>query len=237
MTIPKQIKELVRSSRAIRTPKQALEALFQMAFITLPPAFARAFPASQVRVLTEYIQPQDLSDSDRAKLSDIFRTYLHLVRTSEPFDEFLGGLYDEYLGEDLGQFFTPPDVAKLLAEISSKPLRSRTFLDFCTGGGSLILAAMNRMWKERGMAGVQEMDIQVQDIDDLMCKLTAIQIVYSSMIHQVPFSSLEVINGNVLTLIDNQTMLYVIPSLSRFMFTHTHDDYPAHIKKRIAEHA
>ena len=83
------------------------------------------------------------------------------------------------------------------------------------------MGLMNTVYRDHGKNGVVLLDIEVQDIDEEMCRLTALQILMSSLIHGIPFSSLKVIHGNVLTSLNERVFLFCIPDKSRYSFTYS----------------
>lgn len=134
--------------------------------------------------------------------------YLHMVRQSEPFTDLLSMLHEEILlsrrrGERLGQFLTPNDLAIALTGLmmdddSIRSIRNVTSIAEPTCGvGSLILAPLARI-AEVDPNKISLMDVMVNDIDTLMCKATAVQLLASSMMHELPFYRLKVFNCDLI---------------------------------------
>ncbi|HFZ2576818.1 TPA: N-6 DNA methylase [Pseudomonas aeruginosa] len=136
-------------------------------------------------------------------------TYMNMVKESEPFTDILSMVHEEILltgrrGERLGQFLTPPDLANLLSELvmTDEDIRSmdkvKTLSEPCCGSGSMILAPLARMAKV-DRSKVRYVQVMLNDIDTLMCKVATLQVVASSMMHAIKFNSLMVYNCNLLT--------------------------------------
>lgn len=222
MTVSKMLQELASKSKNIRRPKEALQALFSVGYfvISQPTVFAARNPFGTLIVGKKYHELHGYDENDLARLKEIVTAYLELVAASEPFDDVLGGLYDSYLGEDLGQFFTPKDVAQLIGQLSGsmalseESVASRTphrINDFCCGGGSLGLGYIYQVYKKHGKEGVALLDVHAQDICPHMCRLATLQIMASSLIHGIPLHGLTVQCGNALS----QDYELVLQSTSR----------------------
>lgn len=230
MTISKQLQNLVKGSAVIKTSKQALEAMFETVFNTLPKhsTFMKAFPDGYLRCNPEFTSRDFYSQKDLEHLKACANTYLKMILDAEPFEDVLGEEYDQYLGFDLGQFFTPPDVASLLGEISAVTIKMKrkianheTFSvsDLCCGGGALTMGMLRTLYQEHGKRAITLVDIHAVDIDPHMCRLTALQVILSSMLHQVPFSSLRVECGN--PLINKEKLFaYAIPNITSYFRNH-----------------
>lgn len=229
MTLSKQIQKLVHGSRDIRTQKAGLEAMFEAVFNTLhKQPFMKAFPHGYLRINPEFVITAKHKAKDLDQLRACADTYLDMVRSAQPFDDVLGQEYDQYLGFDWGQFFTPADVAMLIGELNTsagnyEQAIARTMpisiSDVCSGGGALTMGMLRRLYKEHGKTAIALVDIHAVDLDPHMCRLTALQVILSSMIHQVPFSSLRVDCGNAL-ISDEKLFAYAIPNVRKYLSNH-----------------
>ncbi|QNP48387.1 N-6 DNA methylase [Diaphorobacter aerolatus] len=140
--------------------------------------------------------PTDLSVSDQEQLVEMFKTWLSLIAENEPFFDVMSSQYDQYLGEDLGQFFTPWDVSQLLGALQVAQERTPNSIhDCCVGGGSLILGQLHALYHSQGKEAIQNLYLELQDIDPHMVKLASAQVVLSSIVHQIPLSHIKVIGG------------------------------------------
>jgi type I restriction-modification system DNA methylase subunit len=229
MTLSKEIQKLVHGSRDIRTAKQGLEAMFEAVFNLLPKApYLKAFPHGFLRINPEFMSKAKLTDKDLNQVKVCVDAYPKMVRDAEPFEDVLGQEYDQYLGFDWGQFFSPSDVASLLGELhistgnhekaiaSNQPI---SISDVCCGGGALTMGMLRSLYQAHGKPAIALVDIHAVDLDSQMCRLTALQVLLSSMVHQVPFSSLRVECGNPL-ISTEKLFAYAIPNVRKYLSNH-----------------
>ena len=225
-----QLQKLVKGSAVINTPKHALEALFETVFITLfkQSTFMMAFSDGYLRSNPEFATRNFYCQRDLKNLKACVNTYLNMILDAQPFDDVLGGEYDQYLGFDLGQFFTPPDVASLMAELHIQSVDYQSHItsnmpislsDLCCGGGALTMGMLRSLYQEHGKRAIALVDIHAVDLDPHMCRLTALQVILSSMLHQVPFSSLRVDCGNPL-IQSEKLFVYAIPQVQKYFNNH-----------------
>ena len=80
--------------------------------------------------------------------------------------DVLGVYFEEYFyNEKLGQFFTPPSICKLVAELN--PIEGKNVYDPCCGSGRLFLAAAEKNRKAIFFGG---------DVSETCCKMTLINL-------------------------------------------------------------
>lgn len=244
MTLSKQIEKLVHGSRVIRTPKAGLEAMFEAVFNTLHrQPFLKAFPHGYLRINPEFVSRAQHTDKDLDQLKACVDTYLAMVRDGQPFEDVLGAEYDQYLGFDWGQFFTPSDVSSLIGEISATTGKMKrkianntpfSLYDMCCGGGALTMGMLRTLYQDNGKEAIALVDIHTVDLDPHMCRLTALQVILSSMVHQVPFSSLRVECGNCL--ISNEKLfVYAIPNDKKYLSNHQPNNLDKEERQRQIE--
>lgn len=216
MTLSKQLTELANSSNAIRTQKRAIEIVVQTMFNNLanPTLYSLAYPLGYIRLNREFlVAHQDLTTEQRKLVSKIAGTWTSQVAESEPFTDIFSMLYDEHLGQELGQFFSPWDVSLLLGALDvalpkdlTKPY---TVEEFCVGGGSLIMGKLHALYECYGPQGMSMLDIRISDIDPFLVQLASTQIVLSSIVHKIPLLKLNAVCEN--TLISNpKSVLFTI---------------------------
>lgn len=168
--------------------------------------------------------PVDYRVSLRRKLTDYVRfpkagelmganvnLYLNAVKDSAPFTDVLGSSYDEHLGNDFGQFLTPPDVALLVAELNfaaneehyKELVASGQDILCCDdmgcGSGSLLLAQLATFNNKLGKSAMRHIWIEAQDIDEHMAKLCSVQLYFQQLCHRIPIGGFGVTHGNTLT--------------------------------------
>lgn len=244
MTLSKEIQKLLHGSRDIRTPKQGLEVMFEAVFNTLhKQPFMKAFPHGYLRINPEFVSRILHTEKDIQQLKACVDAYLQMVRDAEPFEDVLGQEYDQYLGFDWGQFFTPSDVASLIGELNTTDGRYEQAMtrntpvslsDVCCGGGALTMGILKSVYQEHGRQAIALVDIHAVDRDPHMCRLTALQVLLSSMVHQVPFSSLRVECGNPLVQ-DEKLFAYAIPNVRRYLSNHQPNDLDKEERDRQIE--
>lgn len=122
-TLPKEfyrtIQEVARKAKHTSSVKQVFNDLIQVMFNSLNKSqrvhpYNMDFDPRLVRELTEYKSQPELW----AKLGELSLMWLKAIEAAAPFTDVMGSTYDEQLGECLGQFLTPPDLAACLAQLN-----------------------------------------------------------------------------------------------------------------------
>lgn len=139
---------------------------------------------------------------DTPELGQSVKSYCQLVKVNEPFADVFSMLHEDLLltgrrGEGLGQFYTPADLADLLAHLMPLLSDGKWIEDFCCGAGSLPLAALKRCALENPRA-LATVTVVLNDIDELACKVAFLQIVSNMLIHRVRIGSVLMFNCNCL---------------------------------------
>jgi predicted RNA methylase len=140
---------------------------------------------------------------DSPELGQAVKSYCELVRACDPFTDVFSMLHEELLltgrrGEGLGQFYTPSDIADVLAQLMPLLSGGKKIEDFCCGAGSLPLAALKRcaMTTPDALATVT---VILNDIDELACKVAFLQVVANMLVHSIQLGTLLMYNCNVIT--------------------------------------
>lgn len=142
-------------------------------------------------------------------IADAVTFYLHMVKDSKPYTDYLSLIHEEILlsgrkGDKLGQFMTPLDIAMLLTDLlwARKDIHSisevKMIQEPCCGTGSMILAPLAAIAKEDS-SKLGLMKIVINDLDALMCKVTTVQIMASTLMHGFKLNALLVYNCNYIT--------------------------------------
>lgn len=215
-TLPKEfyrtIQEVARKAKHTSSVKQVFNDLIQVMFNSLDKSqrvhpYNMDFDPRLVRELTEYKPQPELW----GKLGELSFMWLKAIQDAPPFTDVMGSTYDEQLGEQLGQFLTPPDVAAGLAQLNmafSKDRIDQTLAkgqpvfmgDDCgCGAGSLILAWLKAFSEQYEPYKLLSVGVEAQDLDMSMVQLTSVQVFYSAAIHGMPLGGLKVRWGNCLT--------------------------------------
>ncbi|MFP6782809.1 MAG: N-6 DNA methylase [Pseudomonas sp.] len=148
-------------------------------------------------------------DEDKTRKIDVaYRLYAELVKDSEPFTDVLSMLHEEILlsggrGEGLGQFFTPPDLARSLAmmlfnETTQYPSGTIRFSEPCCGSGALALSPLNQMYKT-APERLRDVHLMLNDIDSLAVKSAILQVLMTCIYHNIELSRVDVYNANLIT--------------------------------------
>lgn len=146
---------------------------------------------------------------DTHALADAVRLYTGLVAASEPFSDVLTRLYEEILldgrnGDGKAQFFTPIDLSQGGAEIllESGDIKSwdgvKWIGDDTCGAGSLPLGLLSRIYGV-SKSKMKYVILYLNDIDELACKASALQILSSLVIHNIKINGLYLHRSNVIT--------------------------------------
>ena len=106
-------------------------------------------------------------------LKDTWEDILNNFFPNEYFTEDkLGGLYEEGLAlenkitkKEMGKYYTPDDVANVMAEYLLT-LNGDNICDLCCGTGNLILSVLNILGKEKALEKLENGCIHLYDIDE-----------------------------------------------------------------------
>lgn len=207
-SISHKIQKLCTMSKHSSGPKQVIDDMAQLAFnVMTTPIFLDHFPRSRYYVdnsMRNAVRRYEHDPEAWKLLLEIVEDFMRAIKDAQPFEDVIGSLYDEYLGQTLGQFLTPKDVADALAAIQlvlmDKPTEKLVIGDPCgSGAGSLVLALMRRILHMHGEDSIKLLEVIVMDLDPNMVRLCTVQIVMSSVMHNVPIFGLEAHCGNTIT--------------------------------------
>lgn len=227
--ISKKIKELFTKSKHNTNPKKVIEDMVQMTFnlVTEPEFMARTYPNTAYAHKDGMRNELTSYKKDPAAwklLQEIVMDYMQAIRDAEPFADIIGGMYDEYLGNVLGQFLTPVDVAEGVSRIMMAMMPPITepinIGDPCgCGAGSLILSQLRAIYEEQGADALALVNVMAMDLDANMVRLCTVQIVLSSIIHRIPLKGYYAYWGNVITEFEKDTLAFIWePNLPRDEF-------------------
>lgn len=138
--------------------------------------------------------------------NELTRTYLIDVFNSEPFKDILGPVYEQYsIDHRKGQFFTPPCLGALFAEIhfndSNQDLQGEapfSITDSSCGAGALLLANLRKLYSAGGANTIQRVEVYANDIDLNLCKITTVQILISCALKKLPLRRFQITNYDIL---------------------------------------
>ncbi|WP_274878806.1 N-6 DNA methylase [Vibrio harveyi] len=116
------------------------------------------------------------------QLHNSFRSYQSAFNEffAELFEEVMENPFRDILGETMGelnaldkkrsQHFTPIEIADFVAKVTGQ--NANTVSDITCGSGAMLLAAM----KQHCETGEGALSIHANDLDELLCKATTVQI-------------------------------------------------------------
>lgn len=153
--------------------------------------------------MKKYVKESLQNIKDSHELGQSVKSYCELVRACDPFTDVFSMLHEELLltgrrGEGLGQFYTPSDIADVLAQLMPLLSDGKKIEDFCCGAGSLPLAALKRcaMTTPDALATVT---VILNDIDELACKVAFLQVVANMLVHRIQLGTVLMYNCNIIT--------------------------------------
>jgi type I restriction-modification system DNA methylase subunit len=212
----KKIERICQISNQRTRPKQVLDDLIQLNFnlLTEPRFQVKAnfggaywYEDGLRNELTSY--KKDLKAWQI--LQELSLDWVRAIAENEPFTDIFNTIYDQYLGETLGQFLTPIDVAQALAAIANPTVpenESITLGDPCGSGvGSLILSQLQHIHQNQGKAALRRVNVIAMDLDYRMVQATAVQVGLNCLVHQVKLESFHVHHGNTITDYDTRKTL------------------------------
>lgn len=151
--------------------------------------------------------PQDIV-SELFDLSGLFAKCV----IEDPFSDILGSLYMEisskWSQKGMGQYFTPPEVAKMMAMIQDpvtglKRARDAGYVyaacEPTAGSGVMLLAMIDTiMQDDEGVELLSWLSLTGIDIDLLCVKMTTLQILANAMLHDSSVGELAMYHGSAL---------------------------------------
>ncbi|WP_423197992.1 hypothetical protein DFLDMN_001630 [Cupriavidus sp. H19C3] len=190
-------------------PKQVMEDIINYCCLLLidKDFINQAFPRTLYQFSSSFgsMSFKHYQDEPKAHaiVCELVKDFITAIKESEPFTDVLGMLYDEHLGKVLGQFLTPPKVAYTLAAMNLHGddfSEERSIADPTgCGAGSLLLGALRYINETKGKEAIGKVQMLAVDLDINMVRMTAVQIIMHSILHQIPLASLNVSHGNAIT--------------------------------------
>lgn len=145
-----------------------------------------------------------------------FTQLLEELIRKKPFTDVIGEIISEIIYLDkknYGQCMTPPELASFMGKILGRSLQKSkkdilNIADDCgCGTGSLILS----LFKETMKSNAKTINIKINDIDNLMVKISLIQLQFNNAIHN-EYGDTEVnitaLCGNTITDYKNKSVLF-----------------------------
>lgn len=136
---------------------------------------------------------------------------IYTIQEDEAFNDLMSDFieYNQATNKRLGQFFTPQDVAKLMAALtySSTSIEefeekeNKSIADPTCGSGSLILGSLQALKSIKGFTDehYQKVNVYMNDIDEDLSKIAFFQVLLNSLFHMKPLGKLYVEAKNLIT--------------------------------------
>ena len=176
------------------------------------------FMLSEIMVIWGFPAWDPVPEVVRGKISNAISAYDAAVAQEEPFLDLLGPLYQELSSrggkQQLGQFFTPWNLAKLMSHLTIPPDpsveadgRLIATCDPTCGSGVLMLAAASAVLEKQGAAALRQWSFNGCDIDPICARMMAIQFLANCASHRIEVGELVVFRGDSLNLHVNKDLI------------------------------
>ncbi|MEL4177753.1 N-6 DNA methylase [Roseateles sp. PN1] len=204
-------------SRPIEIIQDMTQGLFNI--LTTPQLVASAAPVSGFYYRPEFkTNPRDFHrqpEADKA-LFEAITIWIRTIAENEPFTDVMNELFAPHLGESLGQFLTPPDLAAgllpFLMGINGPIVPPEDEIHIADpagcGAGSLILGQLKYIYHDEGPEALSRVHVTGVDLDPTMAMLTAVQIGMNVLIHGAQPASINIHCGNGITDYDDEIKGY-----------------------------
>ncbi|WP_234707078.1 N-6 DNA methylase [Cupriavidus metallidurans] len=169
------------------------------------------FMLSEIMVIWGFPAWDPVPEVVRGKITNAISAYDTAVAEGEPFLDLLGPLYQELSSrggkQQLGQFFTPWNLAKLMAHLTIPPGpqedtsgRLIATCDPTCGSGVLMLAAASAVLEKEGGAALRQWSFHGCDVDPICARMMAIQFLANCASHRIEVGEVIVFRGDSLNL-------------------------------------
>ena len=171
------------------------------------PAEMLGFFLSGVLSLWGLPQWQPIPEKTQPKINEAIEAYAYIVGSREPFEDVIGPLYMELASrggrQQLGQFFTPWNIASMMAKItgSETPEDNGQLVRVCDpacGSGVMLLAFAHNVLHEWGEDALVRLAVTGCDIDPYCARIMAMQLVANCNILGLQLGEVLVLQGNSL---------------------------------------
>lgn len=141
--------------------------------------------------------------------------YDGLVAKEEPFKDILGAVYAELSSKGgkqlLGQFFTPWNIAVMMANFDPEPVSEaqgrKVLSDPACGSGVMLLARANQILEKHGAEELYRWKFYGCDLDAICARMTAIQLAANCAVHRVEIGEILIVQGNTLATSENKQVI------------------------------
>jgi hypothetical protein len=150
--------------------------------------------------------PEEIRD----EVAELVHLYFEAATEGDPFVDILGPVFEEVSsrgGKQMsGQFFTPYDLCRMMAEMQLSDWRPEPKPDGelwaihepASGSGAMLLAALAYLAKEHGPGVLRMWRVQAIDVDLTLARTCALQIITNLAALPAAIGELEVLHGDTL---------------------------------------
>lgn len=183
--------------------------------------YPRIRPDTALRLLCEHVLhrlvgwPIDVARDEYVATAHLVAHYESDLRAHPPFTDLLGVIYmdlgSHYSRAAMAQYFTPKPVADLMAGLNCPSElpgdRLLRVLEPSAGSGVMLLAMLERIVELHGIEALRRVSVTGIDLDQLCCRMAAVQILASMSLIDAPIGELHILHGNSLGPLDQLVTL------------------------------
>lgn len=145
------------------------------------------------------IPPKEL----QPHLFELGQLYAQEIINQPPFTDILGLVYMEIVShwqkQGSGQYFTPFEVAKMMAQMVNEPLPDKEIIRICEptcGSGVMLMAVLSNHIKQPDVLG--RLSLTMVDLDLVCSRMAPLQILGNQLVYQFPLAEIIAMQGNSL---------------------------------------
>lgn len=151
----------------------------------------------------------------RERVINAIGCYDDVVAKEEPFKDILGAVYAELSSKGgkqlLGQFFTPWNIAVMMANFDPEPVSMaqgrKVLSDPACGSGVMLLARANQILENHSPEELYRWKFYGCDLDAICARMTAIQLAANCAVHRVEIGEILIVQGNTLATSENKQVI------------------------------
>jgi hypothetical protein len=210
LSLSQAIKNHVAKSSNDRNVEQAITTLSSMLFNLLNCQPFSAKTLFKDGYMVNFKDKNKYSQSELDTISQMVSSYLQTLKSKKPFEDILSDELASHLDGSWGQYLTPSDLSLSLSKLNitqslskiEEAYKSNQMFrigDICgCGAGSLLLSTLHTIYLQAPHL-LSCISVTGVDKDETMCKLTASQLAYNCIIHNIPLFNVEVHHCNAVT--------------------------------------
>lgn len=191
------------NNTARQLTRQALSLIETVRYRMGIPRFITIFIDHWAYQQTGLYPPSDALHDDLAATAHKLSHLLSFAMKADPTSDILGYVLSESGFYKQGtQFYpTPPEVAKLIAQINmvEAPSLDAKFYEPCCGTGINTIHWLERVLETRGATGIESAHLHLEDLDRLMVKGCMLQLLHYFDSRSVTPASLNIVALNTIT--------------------------------------